>query len=179
VRPRRQGLALLCGPSTSPLEDMTEPWSRFAVAIEALLLALPVTYLAIAGFAATMLFLTDEQTLPIYERAQMIVYALPIIPLAAGWILIGRFVIAGSPTLRSSSDVLWLLSFLGAIIVFAALFVGYWLRRRDFGDAASLWPWVRSYFRELALGIPALIPLVHLTLERRFRMSSNNRWRGP
>jgi len=178
VRPRRHDRALLPGPSTSPLEDMTERWSRFAVAIEALLLAFPVTYLAIAAFAAGMLFLT-EQTPPMYERAQTIVYALPIIPLAAGWILIGRFVIAGSPALRSSSNVLWLLSFLGVIIALAALFVGHWSRRGDFGDAASLWPWVRSYFRELALGIPAMIPLIHLTLERRFRMSSNNRWRGP
>jgi hypothetical protein len=28
VRPRRQGLALLCGPSTSPLGAMTEPTTR-------------------------------------------------------------------------------------------------------------------------------------------------------
>ena len=177
MRPERS-----CGasgrPLTSPLADMSERWSRLAVAVEALLFALPVTYLGIFAFAAGVLSLT-EQTVPTHERAQAIVYALPIIPLAAGWTLIGRFVITGSPALRCSGDVLWLFSFLGAMIVLAGVFVGFWSRGRAFGDPASLWPWVLSYFRELSVGIPAIIPLIHLTLERRFRMSSNNRWREP
>jgi len=157
---------------------MSERWSRLAVATEALLLAFPVTYLAVFALAADMLSLTAP-AVPIYERAQAIVYALPIIPLAAGWILIARFVISGSPALRSSSNVLWVLSFSGAIIVLVSIFIGFWSRRRAFGDPASLWPWILSYFRELSVGMPAIIPLIHLTLERRFRVFSNNHRRVP
>lgn len=166
------------GRSTSPLEDMDSRASRTAVALEALLLALPVTALASFGFIAGISYLTQRH-LEVYEKAQVIVYLLPMIPLLAGWALIGRFVISGPGSLRSSSNLLWSIAFLGAVIILAAMLAGYWTRQRGFGDPASLRSWVRSYLRELTLGLPAVVPLAHLTFERWVRMSSNPRLERP
>jgi hypothetical protein len=157
------------GPSTSPLEDMTERLSRFLVALEALLLAVPVTALATLAGIAGLLLLTDRP-MPIYERAQTIVYLVPFVPLVAGWILMARFVVFGSAALRSSSKALWFAASLGAaLFVLAALCAAAWTRSITFLKPDSVWYWLLSYFRELAFGLPALVPLAHLALERRFR----------
>jgi hypothetical protein len=151
---------------------MSERFSRFAVAVEALLLALPVTVLAGWAFIAGLMLLVN-QSVQTYERAQTIVYALPVVPLLAGWTLIGRFVLRGASALHSSSRLLWLQVLFGAITVLGAFFVGLWRQSiSDFGSGESLWPWLRSYFRELMFGLPAIIPLTHLAIERYLRIPS-------
>lgn len=154
---------------------MSEQLSRFVVGIEAVFFALPVTALACISAFAGLMLLSDRSD-HLYEIAQKIVYALPVAPLVAGWVLIARFVIFGSGTLRSSSNLLWATATVGGALVLAAIFVGLLSRNRVFGDAESVWPWVRTYFHELAFGLPALVPLAHLAIERLFRKSSNNRF---
>lgn len=177
--PRHERASLFCarvaldaparGRSSSSLEDMTERLSRFLVALEALLLAVPVTALATLAGIAGLLLLTDRP-MPIYERAQTIVYLVPFVPLVAGWILMARFVVFGSAALRSSSKALWFAASLGAaLFVLAALCAAAWTRSITFLKPDSVWYWLLSYFRELAFGLPALVPLAHLALERRFR----------
>jgi hypothetical protein len=148
---------------------MTESLSRFLVALEALFLAVPVTALATLAGTAGLLLLTDRP-IPNYERAQTIVYLLPFVPLVAGWILMARFVVFGSVALRSTSRVLWVAAALGVgLFVLAALCAAAWRRSPGFFEPDSVWYWVLSYFRELVFGLPALVPLTHLALERRFR----------
>ena len=148
---------------------MTERLSRFLVVLEALFLAVPVTALATFAGIAGLVLLTDRP-MPIYERAQTIVYLVPFVPLAAGWILMARFVVFGSAALRASSRALWLAAILGAaLFVLAALCAAVWARSSTFFKSDSVFYWLLSYFRELAFGFPALVPLAHLALERRFR----------
>jgi len=154
---------------------MTERTSRIAVAFEALLFALPVTLLGTLAFASVLFSLASRSD-QIYERAQNIVYTLPVLPLLAGWTLVARFVIFGSDSLRSSSRLLWLLALSGVALVCAALLFRV---RANFGDARSLWAWVRSYLGELIFGAPAIVPLIHLIFERRLRMPSNQSLERP
>jgi hypothetical protein len=148
---------------------MTERLSRFLVAVEAVLLAVPVT--ALAAFAAIAgLVLLADRPIPLYEQAQTIVYLMPVVPLVAGWVLMARFVVFGSAALRSSSRVLWSAASLGAVLFFfAALCAAAWRRNINFLRPDSIWYWLLAYFRELTFGLPLLVPLVHLSLERRFR----------
>jgi len=64
---------------------MAERWSRLAVATEAVLFAVPVTSLAVFALVARVSF-TGEQPRQIYDKAEAIVVALPIVPLCAGWV---------------------------------------------------------------------------------------------
>ena len=147
---------------------MAERWSRLAVATEAVLFAVPVTSLAVFALVARVSF-TGEQPRQIYDKAEAIVVALPIVPLCAGWVLLGRFVVGGSPALRSTSRLTWLLAFSGAVLAIAALVLRYWRPGSYLEDATSLWRWVTIYFRNLDTGMLAVIPLIHLTIERSLR----------
>ena len=153
---------------------MTERTSRIAVAFEALLFALPVTLLGTLAFASVLFSLASRSD-QIYEKAQNIVYTLPVLPLLAGWTLVARLIF-GSDSLRSSSRLLWLLALSDVALVCAALLFRV---RANFGDARSLWAWVRSYLGELIFGAPAIVPLIHLIFERRLRMPSNQSLERP
>src|SRR6185312_10105773 len=106
-----------------------------------------------AGVAGLVL-LTNQPT-PLYEQAQALVYLVPLIPLAAGWILIARFVIFGSGALRSSAKGLWLTASLGAaLFVLAVLCAATWTRTSKVMKPDSSWYWIASYLRELVFGLP-------------------------
>ena len=151
---------------------MSERWSKVLVAIEALVLAVPVTLLAaLALLGAATYFLTANSE-P-YERAQSIVYLVPLPPLAAGWTLIARFLGSGRAGLRSARAYLWWLAVVGVALVISAAWVGYRLDTHDLEYEPTLWKWLLLYFRDLAFGLPAIVPLVHLAIERRVGMSSN------
>jgi general stress protein CsbA len=157
---------------------MSERWSKLLVAVEALVLFVPVTLLAALSILGAIAFVLAAHMEP-YEQAQAIVYLIPVVPLIAGWMLIGRFLASGRAGLRSCGALLWWLAALGGAIVLAAICVGSSFDKHELEYEPTLGRWVLLYFRELAFGLPALVPLVHLAIERRRQMSSNYRLERP
>jgi len=157
---------------------MSERWSKFLVALEALVLLVPVTLLAAFSLVGAITYLRAVHLEP-YEQAQAIVYLVPLAPLTAGWILIARFLASGRAGLESCRAYLWWLAGLGGVLVVAAIWVGSSFDEHKLEYEPTMWKWMLLYCRELAFGLPALVPLIHLAIERRVRTSSNYRLERP
>jgi len=150
---------------------MSDRWHKLAVALEALLLAAPVTYLGGIFGLMSLVMLVGGSPLEPYDQAQTFVYLLPLTPLLAGWVLIVHFLIKGRPGLSAASSYLWWLSGLGIVIILAAILVTF-VDLQELNDHPTMWLWVVKYFRELVFGLPAVVPLIHLMLLR--KAPSNN-----
>ena len=144
---------------------MSERLHKVVVTLEAVLLAGPVTYLGGLLGAMSLASLVSWPHEP-YEQAQVFVYLLPLLPLIAGWVLIVRFLTKGRPGLGTAGTYLWWLSGLGAAITLAAILIFSNVDLRRINDHPTMWLWIAKYFRELAFGLPAVVPLLHLLLLR-------------
>lgn len=153
---------------------MSEFRSKIVLTLEALFLALPVTFLAAVAVVGALAFLGKPHPEP-YEIAQLSNYLLPIPSLMAGWFLIYRFLSQGSVGLRSAGNLSWTLIAFGTIVATAALLTRATFDIHGFENSPTSLGWFLVYFRELAFGLPALIPSLHLAAERAFRTSSNQR----
>ena len=137
---------------------MSERVSKLILGIEALLLAVPVTFLFLIWFP-------DE----LYRSAEYggfvnrISAALAGSTLVAGWWLMAIFWHRGSTGLRETYAVAWVVAGCGSV---ATLLVG-----------AVLWLLPQKEFRQqfgvLAFGLPLLIPFLHLLIERMRREDAN------
>ena len=150
---------------------MTERGHKILVALEATLLALPVTYLGGSLGLLSAVSIFGDLSEP-YDRAQALVYALPILPLICGWVLIARFLLRGYAGLLSVSPYVIWVAIAGVVLVVAALLVGVSFDVYELGYSPTYWLWVAKYFRELGFGMPAIIPLAHLLILRGMKLPS-------
>jgi hypothetical protein len=157
---------------------MSERWSKCLLAVEAFVLAVPITCLAALAALGSVASLFSGNSEP-YDRAQAIVYLLPIAPLASAWLLIWRFLLRGRVGLRSTTGPWWWIAAFGALLAAAAALVRLCFDTHSVESAPTFLGWILSYYRELALGVPAVVPLTHLVVERTPRMSSNYRLERP
>jgi hypothetical protein len=157
---------------------VSEAFSKSLVALQAVVLLAPITLLALAE---TILNAFRALTLPVgpIVAAQALIYAPALLSLACGWVLVIRFLRGGASALRDSSAWLWLGSYLGSAIAVAACVTSivYFACGHCIPDTMPMF--LLIFLAYQVIGIPAALLLLHLLLERRFRLSSNNRWRGP
>jgi hypothetical protein len=141
---------------------MPDRISKFAIAIEALLLLVPLSALAFWMWTGRLLgrplgwWMIDPPLL------------VATISLVCGWILVFRFFVHGSAALRATSSLIWAGAILGGAAVIAAAAINF--------GAIGLKAALPEYFGLLVVGSPALVPLTHVLLERMLRKSANNRF---
>jgi hypothetical protein len=122
------------------------------LALESVILALPVTALALY-VAFAMLAAPGSGTSSIWVALLAIVVA----ALAAGWRLIGAFVWGGIRALRSVSPVWLVVAGLGPVLVAAAVFASLTDVRQG-----AVW---KTELEIMIFGSPAAVPYAHLLLE--------------
>jgi cation transport ATPase len=137
---------------------MSEQTSKFVVAAEALLLAVPVTIL-FAVWAPDEMYRAPEYG----GFENRVIAAIAGVTLISGWWLMVVFWRGGADALRTAHVAMWLVAIVGC---FASLVGGVitWVH----SEAQSL-----RYFGILAAGLPLLIPFIHLYIERRSRTAAN------
>lgn len=142
---------------------MPEPLSRVLLAIEALVILLPTTLLALYGSIFFIGAGIGEGILHIHRMPLLLDFA-ALAALFVLWCLAFRFVRGGTRTLRASSRTQWatvgmgaVLALLGLVVVWADPFVP---------GSTTLGEWGVGL---LSFGSPALIPLAHLVIEARVR----------
>jgi hypothetical protein len=145
---------------------MSEGHSKFIIAIETLLLLVPTSSIALLQWGFTLVNVVGRPlgrpTLDFFVFIQ-----LPMISLVCGWTLVIRFFVYGSDALRSTSGWIWSGAIIGGIVAIAALIEVVAIHFGDVSIRAAL----PEYFGLLVIGSPALVPLIHIVLERIFRKS--------
>ena len=143
---------------------MPQSLSKFVLALEALLIATPLTVLYIwvlfpAAFLSA-LFLRSSV-------ASVLVNIVTLLSLLAGWMLMVRFWRYGAAGLRTSPSAVWGAAYAGAaaamigtLLLFAGESMGW--RSQSTSEAFTL-----------IYGIPLLVPFGHLLAERFFRSAAN------
>jgi hypothetical protein len=144
---------------------MSEGLSKFLIAIEALLLLVPLSSLAFLMWASRLI----GEPLGWWTLDPILLVS--TISLACGWILVFRFFVYGTTVLRSTSSLVWVGAILGGAAVIAAVAIKF----GGIGVKAAF----LEYFSLFVFGIPALVPLSHIILERMYRNSDNNRCERP
>ncbi len=127
------------------------PWSRRLAVLEAVLILLPLTVLAVLGGLWSGRYLAWALVNLRYDLLTL-VSAVPVAGLLgtiAGWRLLIGFIGKGPASLRGQSRLPWIGATLGAIAAIAGA-----------GLALSGQGWI------FTLGLPALIPLAHLWYEQ-------------
>jgi hypothetical protein len=130
--------------------------SRAFLLVEALVIVAPGTFYALWGMVLLGTLARPSLGLLIHVLA---IAALGLVPLLAGWRLIIAFTKRGPEGLKAVSIVWWALTLPGALFALAA--IGSWWV--PFG---SSWYDATALPRWSIVTAPALIPLVHLALER-------------
>jgi len=128
--------------------------SRIILGIEALVIGIPLSLLfAYAGLPVMFHDIFYSPTANAWALAAVGIIIL--ITLCCAWVLILRFLLRGISGLRSLSICWWILPVVTGVVSLAvALYV--WLAKVVEPSAVNIFGW----------GIPFLIPLVHLLLER-------------
>ena len=133
---------------------MSELNSRVYLATEAIVIALPVTLRFVAGvLPAHVGYAVDFS-----EREAFVDLVSGVVALGALlclWRLMAAFVVGGRTALRRLSTYWWVLPIAGAAL---AVQVG--------GEAWAAPVNARSWVNELVWGLPLLVPLLHLSVER-------------
>lgn len=143
---------------------MPEVVSRIIAGVEALLIAVPTTLLALFGLVAFPALLLESR-LPVPSTIGLIAVTCSIAGLVAGWNLLARFISGGRQRLRAAPKIFWVLSMAGATLALIGLTT--WLLPRRMPN------FLVENFILYAYGVPTLIPLAHLYFEGSTR--SNNR----
>jgi len=139
---------------------MTDLTSRIILGVETLIIVTPLSLLFGYGLPVFFHDAFHSPTADVWalSAAGIIILA----TLCCAWVLIWGFLIRGIGTLRSLSFYWWVLPAISGVL---SLLVPLQLLFVD-----TLKP---SAFNTFGWGIPFLIPLVHLFLERRLRPDSN------
>ena len=119
---------------------MSEGLSKFTIAIEALLLLVPLSAITFWMWVGRLL----GRSLGWWTLDPLVL--VPTISLTCGWILVFRFFVYGSAALRSTSGLIWVGAIFGGIAVIAAVVIS------AIGIKAAL----PEYFGLLVVGSPAL-----------------------
>jgi hypothetical protein len=140
---------------------MSERISRIILGIEALIICFPLTFLFMAAVIPSSF--SSFKYLPIDEAYATAATSLVIFgTLACAWRLIFSFLFPGRTALRNTSNYWWLLPFLSAGVALAVT-VHLWSADVIEPSAINTFGW----------GVPFLIPLAHLCVERWWRSSAN------
>ena len=132
---------------------MSEKFSRTIVFIEAILFLAPLALLSIVGFATVARNAHFVAPLIIFGAVQIL-----------AWNVVIKFVIGGRETLRDFSLTMLIIFVVSA---FSVLFAMSMSSSGSFGYA-EIGDGPRAYIDVAVWGFPALIPFVHLMLERHF-----------
>jgi hypothetical protein len=130
--------------------------SRAVLLLEAVLIVLPGTVYAVWGMVLLELLAGPSGSHQLYV---LLIGVLGLVPLIAGWRLIGAFARNGPSGLRAVRGVWWALTLPGALFAVGAI-ASWWV---PFG---SSWWNATALPRWSIVTAPALIPLCHLALER-------------
>jgi hypothetical protein len=144
---------------------MTQRLSKFLLALEAILLVAPITFL-FTMIASEML----QSSLEFKTAWQLGLLTFVIIAtsLGAGWSLMFEFWRNGPTGLRKSPFIAWAFVLCGGL---AALVAAVFLATAD----PSGWlPAAKHSLSAFVFGLPLLVPLCHLLAERFFRSAANN-----
>ena len=134
---------------------MNEKMSRVLLALEALVLCLPLTLLyAFRVLPATIHFSGGDSVEPLYIT--LVVNLVIIAGLVAAWRLMLGFILFGQASMMRAPGIWWLVSGLVACLALIS-----WLIADSAGSS------VFSTFSGLGWGIIFLPPYIHLLLERR------------
>ena len=137
---------------------MPEFASRMVLAVEAIVICLPLTSLFLITWQPSVLYAVAN-TGGLTMAATCLVIILPT--LCSAWVLIFTFVFRGS-ALQCLSIYWWILPFLSSSLAIAAV--------AHVAFATALEPSALNLF---GWGIPLIFPLVHLCFERWFRQGAN------
>jgi hypothetical protein len=143
---------------------MPEPVSRVLVAVEALIILLPTTLLALYG----MVFLLGAGVgngVAQIDLAPLVLMVASLSGLAVGWLLTIRFIRGGNRALRASTRAQWSVAGIGAALALLAFIVV--LLDQSFPVPATLAE--ASGLGLLSFGAPALIPFTHIAIEAKVR----------
>ena len=106
------------------------------------------------------------------QAAPLALLLISLVALASGWTLVFRFLGRGAQALRAEPTWLWVAAGVGGLLAVAALAIV----ANPFADPRSPPLGRGSGFGLLAAGSPAIVPLIHLWLERRRSMPANKRF---
>jgi hypothetical protein len=138
--------------------------SRGLLEAEVLLLMVPLCILLsiVSGLAMLEIFQP-------YQRPQKICLVLSVFSVVCLWRLVIRFFSKGGSGLRKVSRYWWAGAGFGSVIAIAACVS--WLAPAS--PEYTPWAEFREDFNRLALGLPLLVPFVHLTCEAMCRRSEH------
>ncbi len=142
---------------------MPESLSRVLLVIEALVILLPTTLLALYG-SVFFIGAGIGEGIGHIRRMPLLLDFAALAALFALWSLVFRFVRGGRRALRASSRTQWATVGMGAVLALLGLVVVW--ADPSFPGSTSLWEWGVGL---LSFGSPALIPLAHLAIEARVR----------
>jgi hypothetical protein len=138
---------------------MSEKTSRIILIIEAVLIVLPIT-----GLAVFEAWLTLEPTAHwridyIYSK---ILVLLCLVLIAAGWRLFSAFLRGGANNLQKIHSGWWLMLLIG-VLIFVGTLISISLPRTAGPSAIEE---IQFILRTFIFASPLLIPLIHLALEK-------------
>lgn len=146
---------------------MTERASRIILGVEAMIIGLPLSLLFLVGGLPSAFY-----KFSLFPDAESLAFAsvclIILATLCSAWVLILGFAFRGSATLQRFSTYWWVLPFLVAGLSIAAT-LRLWISDKIEPSAINTFGW----------GLPFLIPLMHLSLERWFRNGESDPQQGP
>jgi hypothetical protein len=147
--------------------------SKLIVAIE----ALPLAYLScVSVFLFAALFTVDATAWNVQAIGLVLLFAIAVASIIAGWRLLLGFLIQGADGIRSADRRWWMITFAGATVA-AGAFIACRIPGVVELQFTSRVVWGLQF---LQYGACFLLPLIHLQLEYRFRGGANSsRNRAP
>lgn len=140
---------------------MSERISRIVLAVEAIVICLPLTILFLVWGLPSLAYFAARPSRP--EAIGELVAGFAVLAaLLCGWRLVAAFVLRGRGVLRRLSVSWWVLPLLAAL-----LGVGITIYNLT---ALVIEP---SWINLFGWGLPLVVPLMHLCLERRVRTSAD------
>jgi hypothetical protein len=146
---------------------MSEKTSRYILILEAALIALPLSSLAIWG---SISFIIEALNFRYAISIIMGILAFfGLLAIGSGWHLFIIYLRKGGKELKNQPIGWWLIIFIGVMILVASLISNLLPPSPEY----SRWWNFRALFDVVAFGLPMLIPLCHLAFERLFRKTSS------
>ena len=138
---------------------MTEFSSRVVLALEAVVIGLPLTVLFVVFVLPSVLYFQTSQ----FDLVLVLSSVATLVTLCCAWWLMATFIFRGQVALRATSRAWWLLPFLVAVLgLLAAMRLAFAPVIEPSGINTFIW------------GVPFILPLLHLSVERWGRLRSNN-----
>ena len=143
---------------------MSEKTSRILLILEAILIAGPLTILALIYTFLKLSSFIEFPTLP-YVVALAVLALFSVAVFLSGWRLFVAFLHGGSMELKQQHPTWWILNGIGIVILFGSILS----RLLPPSPEYSMWWSFRLDYEIFALCIPLLIPFSHLAAERFLR----------